>query len=170
MSQSAATSLYRAPGHYTIAQWEEIGIVHWLARGDSAAMERVHATLEPMVQAHPKGVSFIHIIHDGAGLPDADARKVLTRMMDAFAAATVCVGVVLLGNGFWASAMQSVLTGLRLLAPPRRWQMRFETTNEEMACWVVSAHEARTGRKIDPDLLTGVLTGVLRNDTSLLGA
>jgi uncharacterized membrane protein len=46
-------------------------------------------------------------------------------MMASFAGATVCVGVPLMGNGFWASAMQSLLTGMRLVAPPRLWTMRF---------------------------------------------
>ena len=33
--------------------------------------------------------------------------------------------VVLMGAGFWASALQSLLTGMRLVAPPRPWTMRF---------------------------------------------
>lgn len=113
-------------------------------------MKRVHELLRPVVEEHPLGVSFIHIAHDGAGLPDAGARHALSQMMAEFANVTVCVGVLLLGNGFWASAMQSALTGLRLLAPPRRWQMRFAASSTDLAGWVAKLHEQRTQRAIEP--------------------
>jgi hypothetical protein len=65
-------------------------------------------------------------------------------MISEFADVTVCVGVVLRGNGFWASAMQSVLTGMQLVAPPRRWHMRFAVRESEITDWVAKAHEHRT--------------------------
>jgi hypothetical protein len=157
----APTILFHEQDHYTIAHWRDVAFVHWLARADAPAMERVHGVLRQVVSEHPRGVSFIHVAHEGVGLPDAGARQALTQMMAEFAEVTVCVGVVLRGNGFWASAMQSVLTGLRLLAPPRRWQMRFANHQSEIAGWVAKAHEQRTQRALDPGELETVLEHVL---------
>jgi hypothetical protein len=144
------TLLLREPRHFVVAHWRDVAFVHWQAKADGAAMERVHEVLRSVVAEHPLGVSFVHVAEDGAGLPDADARRELSRMMADFADATVCVAVLLLGNGFWASAMQSVLTGLRLLAPPRPWQMRFATRSPEIAGWIAKVHEQRTHRIIAP--------------------
>jgi len=121
------------------------------------AMERVHSELRPIVNAYPEGVSFIHVTHQDVGLPDAGARKVLARMMAEFAQVTVCVGVVLLGNGFWASAMQSLLTGMRLIAPPRRWQMRFPAHEAVIADWVARMHTQRTQRAINADHIAALI-------------
>jgi hypothetical protein len=156
----SATILERADGWYTIAAWGAVGIVHWLRQADGPAMRAVSTNFEVLVEAHPRGVSFVHIVEEGAGLPDPDARRELSEMMSSFAGATVCVGVVLLGRGFWASAMQSLLTGLRLVAPPRPWTMRFATRTSELGTWLPAVHLQRTQQAVDANELEAVLEGV----------
>jgi hypothetical protein len=124
-------------------------------------MKRVHESFEHVVKAHPHGVSFVHLVEDGAGLPDAVARRALAGMMESFSETTVCVGVVLMGNGFWASAMQSVLTSMRLVAPPRRWTMRFASRMSELSDWLPQLHMERTRQRIDRAELEAVLKAVL---------
>jgi hypothetical protein len=161
ISVEGVTLLLREPRHFAVAHWNDVAFVHWKEKADGVAMERVHEALRSVVTDHPLGVSFVHVAQDGTGLPNADARRELSRMMAEFADATVCVGVLLLGNGFWASAMQSALTGLRLLAPPRRWPMRFGTRGPEMADWIAKQHEQRTHRVIAPTALEMLILQII---------
>jgi len=165
------TILLAQPRHYTIATWnDDVGIVHWMGQADGRAMTRVHETFEPVLRTHPRAVSFVHLVEGGAGLPDAEARSALTAMMSSFSDKTACVGVVLMGNGFWASAMQSLLTGMRLLAPPRPWPMRFAAESSELSGWVVNMHDLRTLRTLDPDALHAALQYVQRMSQDTRGA
>jgi hypothetical protein len=148
-------------GHYTVAVWGSVGIVHWVRQADLTAMKHVHRSLRRLVDEHPSGVSFIHVIEDGAGLPSAEARGELSTMMAGFADATVCVAVVLLGGGFWASALQSLLTGLRLVAPPRRWTLRFATNTADLRNWLPRLHVERTHHYIDARALDQVIARVM---------
>jgi hypothetical protein len=153
----SATILASSAGHYTVAVWGDVGIVHWMRQADGPAMQRVHELFKAVVEQHPRGVSFVHLVDDGAGLPDPDARRVLTEMMEGFAEGTVCVAVVLMGAGFWASALQSLLTGMRLLAPPRPWTMRFASHPRELRKWLPGLHEQRTQHAILADELEGAI-------------
>ena len=131
-------------GHYTVALWGGVGIVHWMRQADAPAMTHVRRCLRKLVDAQPSGVSFIHVVDEGAGLPSPEARSELSAMMGSFAEATVCVAVVLRGSGFWASAMQSLLTGLRLFAPPRGWTLRFASSTSDLGSWLPGLHVERT--------------------------
>jgi len=155
------TILAEHPGHYVIAAWGAVAIVRWMRQADGPAMKRVHESFAPVVKAHPRGVSFVHLVEADAGLPDAGARRALAEMMVSFAETTVGVGVLLMGNGFWASAMQSLLTGMRLVAPPRPWTMRFASRTSELSDWLPHVHEQRTKQRIDRAELEAVLNSVL---------
>jgi hypothetical protein len=161
MKRDVLRVMFHAPDHFTVAHWGGVALVNWVAKADGTAMGRVHTELRRFVGENPGGVSFIHVTHDGVGLPDAGGRQELAEMMTEFAEVTVCVGVLLVGNGFWASAMQSMLTGMRLLAPPRRWQMRFAARETEIAEWVANAHTQRTQRATAPDELAAMLQQLL---------
>jgi len=161
-----ATILANSTGHYTVAVWGDVGIVHWMRQADGTAMQRVQDSFKSVVANHPRGVSFIHLVDDGAGLPDPDARRVLTDMMAGFAEVTVCVAVVLMGAGFWASALQSLLTGMRLFAPPRPWTMRFAMRPAELRKWLPPLHEQRTSQPLHFDELEAAIHGVLSSGAS----
>lgn len=156
-----ATIIAYEAGHYTIATWKGVGIVHWMAQANGAAVRRVHELFESLVDAHPRGVSFIHVVREGAGLPDPEARRALAEMMASFAGETVCVAVVLLGSGFWASALQSLLTGMRLVAPPRPWTMKFSSRISDVSKWLPELHERRTQEALESGELHAAIELVL---------
>lgn len=160
------TTLAHEPDHYTFARWGDVAIVHWMARADVDTVRLMHSLFKAVVKEHPQGVSFVHVIRDGAGLPDSSAREALTEMMRAFAEVTICVCVVLLGNGFWASALQSALSGMRMLAPRRRWELHFERSCAALAAWLPDAHATRTERRLNPSELAAVIDDILRTDAS----
>jgi hypothetical protein len=64
---------------------------------------------------------------------------------------------VMLGAGFWASALQSMITGLRMLAPPRPSILRFARDPLELKAWFPHEHLVRTGQRIDEARLMSVM-------------
>ena len=67
------------------------------------------------------------------------------------------VAVVLLGQGFWASAIQSTVTGLQLVAPRSLMKVRIFENLDEAADWLPPDHAAFTGVTLDPADLRTVL-------------
>lgn len=57
---------------------------------------------------YPRGVAGIHVVEESASLPPGDAVKAVRQLMRDIAHETTCVGIATLGQGFMASAMQSV--------------------------------------------------------------
>jgi hypothetical protein len=70
-----------------------------------------------------------------------------------------CVAVVLGGGGFWASALQSFITGMRLVAP-RSYDLRVHEHTDEVASWLPAVHHKRTNVMVDPHELRTVLRTV----------
>ncbi|MET0342218.1 MAG: hypothetical protein ABW252_14535 [Polyangiales bacterium] len=66
-----------------------------------------------------------------------------------------CVGVVLLGSGFWASAMRNMVIGLWLLVRTP-FEYRMHGRVEELFEWLPAAHETRTGVVITPTELSAL--------------
>ena len=94
-------------------------------------------------------------------MPEADVRAAVLAMSSHFAPRTACLAVVLMGAGFWASALQSVLTALRMLAPHRSGLMRFSREPAELCDWFPAEHTRRTSRYVDSAGLAHVVGRVL---------
>jgi hypothetical protein len=153
----AVTVSAQVPGHFVFGSWKNVLITYWQHQANGAAVKQLVGVCDELVKAHPGGVSIIHLVREGAGLPDAAAREGLARMGDRFAHETACLVVVLMGAGFWASALQSVLTGIRLIAPPRPSLMRFARDLKELESWFAQEHLRRSGVRVEPAKLTAML-------------
>jgi hypothetical protein len=70
-----------------------------------------------------------------------------------------CLAVILGGTGFWVSAMRSVVTGLRAVAP-RVLDLRVHGKFEELLEWFPAEHLKRTGVNIDLDAFKRMLESV----------
>src|SRR5689334_3201036 len=105
---------------------------------DDAAVETIQLLeqlCEKQTAARTRCVSALHIIHPAVGLPSADVRSALVSAMKRYSDVLGCMGVVLQGAGFWASAMQSALIGIRMLAPVGGSQLRVSASLEEIVPW-----------------------------------
>ncbi len=60
-----------------------------------------------------------------------------------------CLAVVTLGAGFWVSALQGAITGIRMLAPVGNSILRFVPKPEDLQGWFVDEHVARSSESID---------------------
>jgi hypothetical protein len=72
---------------------------------------------------HGQPIAALTIIEHGAGVPGPELRKEITRVVDESRAFTRCAAQVLRGQGFWLSAVRSLLTAIELIRPgdlPRR--------------------------------------------------
>jgi hypothetical protein len=73
-------------------------------------------------------IGALTIIETGITMPDAELRKELNRTVEVSRTYTACTAQVLRGQGFWLSAVRSLLTALSLLGPGDQPRRVFEET------------------------------------------
>lgn len=148
------------PGHYVAVRWCNLTIVYWMQGATGPIVRRVQLFTEKMSKAYPGGFSSIHLVRNGTPLPDADARQGLAKIMEDYAQQMGCIGVVLMGAGFWASALQGVVTGLSMVAR-RAFVLRFARDPAEICAWFPAEHHKRTGQTVDAAGLTAAMDHVV---------
>jgi hypothetical protein len=145
------------PGRFHIASWKNVLIVRWESAANSSAVERLAKVSKALAAAQLQTRrSNIHIIADGAGLPTPTARAGFIQLMKEHGDRLACVAIVVGGTGFLASAMRSLMTGMRLLAP-RSFNYRLHGSTDEVVEWLPAEHLARTGEELDSRQLGRVL-------------
>jgi hypothetical protein len=154
------------PGSFAVFAYSNFTIVVWPAPATVGAVTRLSRATDRVVSAYPGGYSNVHLIPDrGTGIPSPEARAGLVRMAERLAGKLACVGVVLLGSGFWASALQSVITGMRLVSA-RTYAMRIDRSVEGLARWMPDEHLRRTGVSVSAAEFRAALEQAL-HETSL---
>jgi hypothetical protein len=138
------------PGKYRFCRWQGNNIVVWFGPAGGETVQR----LDRMIPEQPAGTmrSDVHVVLQGSGLPTSEARAGFVGMMKRMEGQLACVGVVIEGGGFWASAMRSAVTGLNILAP-RPITMRVLGSIDDLVGWLPAEHERRTGVALDGDML-----------------
>jgi hypothetical protein len=141
------------PGCLAVYGLQNLSFVIWLGPANVESVARLEQITAVLRERHPEGASGIHIVVPGqTQLPTAEARAGLVRMTNEYASWLGGVAVVIGGGGFWASAMRSVVTAMRVLGS-RAFEMRIHGTIEEAVEWLPAAHFKRTGVKIERDQL-----------------
>jgi hypothetical protein len=143
---------------FTFVTWENVFVAVWRR----AATEESVRLLAERGQGLPGKRCAVHIIESGAGLPTAGTRAALGRLMQDRESRLACLAIVLCGEGFWASAVRGVLTGVQLLAP--KLPMRFFSDPEAVAQWLPERNRELTGIILDPHALLAVLTKARATD------
>jgi hypothetical protein len=121
-----------------------------------ALAEVLDETSVEFVAKHPEGISAVHIVANGVALPESATRAELNRLTDKYAPSLACFGTVIEGSGFWASAMQSFVTGLHWVSR-RPFKSRIGPSMVEIAGWLPGPHAERTGVRFTPTEFIGVL-------------
>ena len=123
--------------------WKNLAIHVWTTRATPELVDTLERLTGPFVRAHPEGFSAIHVIANGAGLPDNQARERLREVASRYVNQLACLCHVVEGSGFWASALHSFLTGLHWLTRgPYRLHICADLPGA--ARWVPEYHERRT--------------------------
>ncbi|HET6332132.1 MAG TPA: hypothetical protein VFG30_02920 [Polyangiales bacterium] len=148
--------LGQAPG-YLVSAHHNVLIACWTAQGTAPMVEAFGHILDAFIAQHAEGISTVHLISAGLPLATGGARDVLTALMKKHGHAVACVGTVLEGTGFWASATRSLILGLQLVAP-NSVAMRTYASVTEIATWLPKPHAQRTGIVIEPQELEQSVT------------
>jgi hypothetical protein len=144
------------PGACCTGSWANLTITRWQGRGTGPAVERVAKVSAEVRAQYPSGISSVHLIVEGAGLPTPEGREGLVRLMNAHADQLACVAVVVGGTGFWASAIRSLITGMRAMSS-RAYELRLVGHIDEVVSWLPAPHAARSGITLAPADLARVL-------------
>lgn len=152
------------PGRFAVYGFLNITLAVWTARVQVDALDRLARASDAYCQQHPEGLSNIHLVQHDIGLPDARTRKHLIEISRRATPHLATVTAVVGGQGFWASRMRSLITGVRMMVPGP-FELRLVGSVEEIVEWLPQAHERRTGVSVAPDALR---TWISRCDTRAL--
>ena len=141
---------------YVLGTWGNVAITVWGTQGTGPLVDRHAGCLAELALRYPGGFSSLHITGRQAPLPTPEARAKLSEILEQYQHSLACVGVVLEGSGFWASAIRSFIVGLRLLGP-RAVDLQVRASIAEVANWLPAPHRERTGFEIDGRELDRVL-------------
>ena len=144
------------PGAFIFGAWKNVFIGVWESQATMPAVDRMVRATTILNDLHPMGRSTIHVVAQGAGLPAADVRAHFANALKKNAENLACVAVVVVGTGFWTSALRSFVTGLRWLAP-RSFAFRMNSTIEDVGKWLPAEHTKRTGVGLDRKRLVQVI-------------
>jgi hypothetical protein len=144
------------PGHFSLFAWQNLTIATWASEATGPAVHRIDVAAAPLLKERAEGVTSIHLVKEGAGMPTAEARDGFLQSMKVNARSLQCVSVVLLGGGFWASTLQSIVTGMRMLAP-NTFTMRVDNGFDAVVHWLPPEHLRRTGVPLRPNDLKAAM-------------
>jgi hypothetical protein len=144
------------PGAFIFGAWKNVFIGVWESQATMPAVDRMFRATMLLNELHPMGRSTIHVVAHGAALPASDVRAHFANVLKKNAENLACVGVVVVGTGFWTSALRSFVTGLRWLAP-RSFELRMNGSVQELAKWLPAEHARRTGVELDKRRLIQVI-------------
>lgn len=161
LTNDGLTLLGSDPGTVSFFALENITVVLWHAKPYPGAVDQLARVSERRRKQNPHGVSVIHLVQGSQWeLPDAPTRDAFVRLMKAGEGKLAAVSVVVGSSGFWASAVRSLVTGLRVLARGS-FDMGLHGSISEVVGWLPARHSARTGITIAPEVLERVLTFAL---------
>jgi len=147
------------PGCFRFSVWRNVSITLWTAQATVEAAHRVLRTSRQLNGQFPEGRSQVMIVASGTPAPEGEASELLAEIYDPTSSRIVCIAGVLEGSGFWASAIRSRLTSMRL-AGGSAMALRVQETIDEVVTWLPKEHAQRTGVQVSAAELKAVLLEV----------
>jgi hypothetical protein len=148
-------------GVFRLGSWQDVCVCTWSGQPTVAVVATLFELLGKLREQRAVRRSYAHLIPDGLGLPDGPTRSAMIKIMREFETQLACVGMVIGGTGFWASAMRNAAIGLRVLAP-RSFDYSMFATEAELLDWLPDAHQKQTGVVLSRAELASVLAEARR--------
>jgi len=142
------TLLGEIPGKMSAYGWCNVLIVCWPQPSDVPGVVALSEARARFMDHHPEGVSVVQITAQ-ASVPNAETSATWLEMMRRHSDRLRCIAVVIAGEGFKASALQSWVTDKRMVRAPGDFKMRFHTSVEDVLRWLPAEHKRRTGVQLD---------------------
>lgn len=136
------------PGILSLYWVDNIAVLAWPGRPTARVVEDMVQAFEVRREQYPTGMSIVHIGRLPNAMLDADAREAFRRTTAQLDNYLVAVAFVAPGDGFMASTLRSLVTGIMLMvrsAAPYRFHERVDEVLE----WLPDAHRQRTGVSVD---------------------
>lgn len=140
------------PDQFAFFGWSNLTIMVWASPPNAHAVTRLARVGEARARAQTHGLTDVHIVLGKIEFPNAATREKLIAESRKAAPHLAIVGVVVGGEGFWASAIRSFITGVHVLVPGS-FQLRLFGHVDELVGWLPKAHHDKTGVRLDPTQL-----------------
>lgn len=151
------------PGQLAVYALRNVTIFVWSGAVDGATVRCIVRAGRSRAQEHgDQPLSDVHIVMPSVSLPDAEARAALSSAAKEGSSHLATVGVYLGGKGFWASAVRSFITGVRvLLRTP--FELGVFGELEVLSEWQAPLHSKLSGVPVARgELLDGLRTVLAR--------
>lgn len=158
---SEDTTVCHAQPGFLIAALHDVLLVFWDLRATTETVLELERAARKLIDQFGKS-AVIHVALPGALLPETEARRALEEVASRLAKDTTAVAVVLLGHGFWASAIRALVTSVRwggLMTAPLN--VHVCSTPEEATRWLASQHRAHGAHTPDVAELDAALQALL---------
>ncbi|HEX6240357.1 MAG TPA: hypothetical protein VFZ61_05670 [Polyangiales bacterium] len=147
------------PGRFRYSVWRNITIGVWADQATEEAARRIIALSRSMARNHAGGHSNVIFVLDGAPPPTPEANQIFAQIHDQKVSDLVCMGIVVEGSGFWASAIRSSITGVRMSSASGIRMGVSDNVNQLME-WLPAEHSKRTGVNVSASELRPVLVAL----------
>lgn len=141
-----------------IGSFRNVALVHWGSHATVDAVRALSVCSADLLKRYER-ISVAQVIPDNVGVPTEQARAMLLKLADAGAGRIACIAYVLAGDGFWASAMRSLVTNSSWVGQ-RSFVPRICATLQEAATWLAPLHNERTQVFVDTASLLRVLNNL----------
>lgn len=144
------------PGVVSLYGFENITIIVWHGKPTVAAAEELTRVSQRRRAEFPHGISAVHLVQVTFEMPDGPTRDTFVKLLRDGGGKLAVVCVVIRGGGFWASAMRSLLTGLRVLSRGS-FDLGLHTDLAAAVDYLLPRHHEKTGVPIGREQLSAVL-------------
>jgi hypothetical protein len=155
---SEITQRYSAAGNFSAYTWRNVAIFVWSDAPTVESLAGYERCCSELIAAYPDGFSAVGFLVPGGRLPTPQVREDLSRIADMLAERLAGMALVVLGTGFWASALRGLLTAIHMLLR-KTIPMQVFSKLEDAVPWLIDRH-ARTGMSIESHELRAVLDHV----------
>ena len=133
---SPAPRLLGADRHHRIGTWGPVFFVLWKGETEPSTADRIQESLRAFVPTlEGRRAALFTVVAKEAPMPSSEARTALSNILRQGADAVLASAVVMEGDGFRASMVRSVATGLALVAR-QPFPHRVFAATEDAAAWI----------------------------------
>lgn len=157
-----------APGIFCGYLWKNVNILVWTNTATLESMSVYDAGAKRLRKLTPNGASAVHIMLGGlTRMPTAETRDALYRVNNECGEFMKTAAVVIQSDGFFASAMRSLLTALNRHGVSIRGLTNLKfCTIEGVGEWLPEPHEKATGVAIDGAELVAAMNAAVSRHAS----
>lgn len=145
------------PGVVSLYGFENITIVVWHAKPTVTAAEQLARLSQRRRAEFTHGISAMHLVQATFEMPDGPTRDTFVKLLRDGGGKLAVLSVVVGTGGFWASALRSLVTGLRVLSRGS-FDLGLHRDIPEAVDYLLPRHLAKTSVPVDREQLTSALT------------